>query len=867
MTNVARLDLRSTGGDLRPTGGLARVPVQRGADRHGPGGFLPRPRLLEAFRKAIGGVLTLVTAPVGYGKSVLIDAWLAEGTAPGPVVRIVCAESDREPEFFWRHLVAALRRDVPSLRQTTVALGLADPATPHRLPPDVVDRMALTLRSSDRPVVVVVDEAERLGMLVLEDLEELVRRAGPAIRLVLGSRETPLIRPPHDAIRGSMSRITGQDLAFTVAEARELLERRGVALSDGPLADLVQLTEGWPAVVGRVATDLAASQDPESDVASLLRDSTLTDAPLSDVLDAQPPAVRAFLLRTSIADPLWPGLATALSSEQDATGLLGALLRANLFVAVAPEGPRCYQYQPMLRSLLRSQLEEAAPQEVSRLHLAAARWLQDAGLLSAAATHLTQVGRWSAAAALVVEDLRVGELVWGVGPLAELFAGMPESAAGPEASLVRASLQVSKGEAVAAPGADAILTEADDGSLEHADSLLLSLGVLEVQLARNGSDPEAALLAAHTAQQRLAAQPRELVAARPALVATLLAAEGAAHLRKGHLEEAAYTLTEGLTVAGGEECTPARLACVSRLALTEAIRGRLRQAELHVTAAEALARALGTAPEQQDRAVQVTRAWLHTERYAVGRTRVALQGLPVGPVSAVDPVVTGCTALLRSRLAAAEGNPREAMREIAQIRSESEVLPLPMWLDQRLRSTLASLLAGQDEGAEVAPLPDASGAPVPLDLRVESWLRRASHALSLGETRRARSALEQALHLAEPERLHRPFAEAPPRLRAFLASDNGLRVRRQWLGPLDRSGDLSTEAAGGSSGFAEPLTAKESEVLELLSDLLSTQEIAQAMFVSVNTVRSHVRSILRKLSATRRNEAVRHARDLGLISR
>ena len=119
---------------------------------------------------------------------------------------------------------------------------------------------------------------------------------------------------------------------------------------------------------------------------------------------------------------------------------------------------------------------------------------------------------------------------------------------------------------------------------------------------------------------------------------------------------------------------------------------------------------------------------------------------------------------------------------------------------------------------------------------------------------------------AEFERMRRPFAEAPPRLRRFLCADDGLRARRQWLGPVSRSGEIGGTVEDVST-FLEPLTVKESEVLDLLSALLSTEEIAQTMFVSVNTVRSHVRSILRKLSATRRNEAVRHARDLGLITR
>jgi LuxR family maltose regulon positive regulatory protein len=66
-------------------------------------------------------------------------------------------------------------------------------------------------------------------------------------------------------------------------------------------------------------------------------------------------------------------------------------------------------------------------------------------------------------------------------------------------------------------------------------------------------------------------------------------------------------------------------------------------------------------------------------------------------------------------------------------------------------------------------------------------------------------------------------------------------------------------------GLVEPLTAKEMEVLEHLNGLLDTEEIAEAMVVSVNTVRTHVRHVLRKLGVDRRNAAVRRAWELGLL--
>jgi LuxR family maltose regulon positive regulatory protein len=866
MTLVAPADERSGLQGTRTGGDVAGERDEPGADP------LVRRRLLEALTEAAGHRLTVITAPRGYGKTELLRSWLAAGGAPGPVVRLAWAESDPEPEIFWRHLVVAMRRDAGFLEWASLlSSGLADPASPHRLPADILDRLVAALRRADRPVVLVVDRAERLGLLAMEELEELSRRSGRALRLVVASRETPLLRPPPTAARGSQFRLGREDLAFTAAEAGELLERHGVYLEDSAVTELVAATQGWPAAVRRAAIELAASANPDVDVHELVRRRTLTDVPLGELLDAQQPDVRSFLLRTSIVEPIWPGLATALTADDDATGTLAELLRANLFIRLAPEGGRSYTYEPMFRTLLRSRLEQEAPRDVGRLHLAAARWLAGSGRLTEAARHHIALGRWRDAAALVVEDLRVGELLCGVGPLPELFAALPESAAGPEACVVRACLRLSALHPSERPGlvetamAAASLAEAEDESLDHADSLLLSVALLEVELARQGWDAHTGLLAARTAERLVATQPREVIRARPELVAMLLAGKGTLQLRTGDIEDAATTLADGIAASRGSGSARGLLACESRLALTEAIRGRLGQAEQHASAAESLARDLGSPAEDQDPAVRVARAWLHMERYAVRQARADLQGVAATPLSADDPAVTGAVALVRARLARAEGNPSAAIRMIGEIRSQTDLTSLPTWLDQRLRATSASVLAAMEEGAGAAPLPDLSDTPAPLDLRVETLLRRANRALSRGEARRARSALEQALRLAEPERLRRPVAEAPARVRRFLMSDDGLRARRLWLGPLTRSGVLVGTVE--EVALAEPLTAKESEVLDHLAALLTTEEIAQTMFVSVNTVRSHVRSILRKLSATRRNEAVRHARELGLIGR
>jgi LuxR family maltose regulon positive regulatory protein len=171
------------------------------------------------------------------------------------------------------------------------------------------------------------------------------------------------------------------------------------------------------------------------------------------------------------------------------------------------------------------------------------------------------------------------------------------------------------------------------------------------------------------------------------------------------------------------------------------------------------------------------------------------------------------------------------------------------------------------------PVPTPGGPRSTLTARVDGWLLEAWRRLRNGEEAGAARALDRSLRLAAPERLRRPFREAPQDVRQLLRQHEDLTRQHSWLGPdVAGTGPLPRQRhqlAGPGKGAAtlvvEPLTQKEREVLGHLAELMTTEEIAAAMFVSVNTVRTHVRNILRKLSASRRNEAVRRARELHII--
>ena len=161
----------------------------------------------------------------------------------------------------------------------------------------------------------------------------------------------------------------------------------------------------------------------------------------------------------------------------------------------------------------------------------------------------------------------------------------------------------------------------------------------------------------------------------------------------------------------------------------------------------------------------------------------------------------------------------------------------------------AQRLLWQVRLAEWAAASRNPSAEASLTSRVEAWLLEASRHLSRGEQPAARRAVQRALSLAAPEQLRRPFREATADVRRLLLEEQAVRpparsARRPPARP-DVAGDES------APDLVEQLTEKEREVLGHLAAMLSTDEIAAAMFVSVNTVRTHVRNILRKLGARR----------------
>ena len=881
--------------------------VERFTIPRSPERYLQRPRLLEHLELGAAGPLTLVSAPAGTGKTALVSAWATRAQTQGPVAWVTLEANEQSRTRFWSSFSQGLGRcgvivDLPPARPGSD--GLED---------GHVDAMvsALLAHAEQQPagsVVMVLDCEADISAAVAEDLDRLLHRSAGLLRLVIATRVDPVLPLHRYRLAGTVFEVRMADLAFTLDEARELMGMAGVELSEVALQAIVDRTHGWAAGLRFAAVSLDRHDDQERAALDFCGDvGDVAEYLIAEVLDVQPAGGRQVLLATSIVDVLEPGLSEAIAGPK-AQRALAFLLRGNAFLYEVVDSPNSYTYQPLFRDLLRAQLAYELPERVPELHRAAAAWMADHGLVDEAVRHSAAAGDWEGAARYLIDDLAIGRLLLAGGdPLAEVLMHIPRETEGAAASLVRAALAMDVFDVEAC---EKYLFRAE-GQLDGAPTPRSSAAALALQTVRLThavavGDVELALGAAASAERLLQMQVGERLDEHPELLVIVESGKGAARLATGQLDDAVEAFSAGVRAAERPGCERSLINCLGHLALLAAMRGQLRRAA-DLAARVAVVQQEAHVDPAACPSVAVALAWLNTERYDLPAARRHAQRAADWMPFAHDPTARVMLALVDSRVRHARSDVVGAIARIGAARVEVQVQS--RWLHDLLRIEEAELnvangqpmLAVQmveglsepesPEGVLVlararmatggtfeSPASTLRSAAASLPTRVGGWLFEATCHLDSGDELRAGQALERSLRLAAPERLRRPFREASPQVRRLLRADPLLASEHRWLGAstLEDAHSASqprrdTEPESGtvkpvSNPLLEPLTEKEREVLGHLAALLTTDEIAGAMFVSVNTVRTHVRNILRKLGASRRNEAVRRARELGIIA-
>jgi LuxR family maltose regulon positive regulatory protein len=885
--------------------------TQRGEHLEGPispevsvaRGLLERDDLLQLLDRAVTKRVTVISAPPGSGKTSLLRAWADRSTNLRRVAFVSVDRDQQNAQRFWSAVLDAIRSLARSIDSET------QPAATAALDGDqVVDRVLSEIAEQVEPVVLIIDDLHELRSAdALTQLEHLLAILPSSARVVLSSRRDPPIRLHQLRLAGEIAEIRAGDLQFTERETRELLVASELSLSDAGVAALYQRTEGWAAGLRLAVISLNGHPDPERFVAEFSgTDRAIGEYLMAEMLERQPSEVQSMLLRTSLVDRMNGELADLLAGRSGSEQMLLELEEANAFVVSLDAQRTWFRYHQLLADFLRLELRRTMAEEVPDLHRRAARWFADYGDVVEAVRHTLAAGDWPDAARLLADhsfSLTLDGQEGAIGALLRLF---PEGASvdHPDLALAYAATWLAQGRLEEA-AAQLALAESHVQSTPPARRRRLAVAIASLRLAlarRSGQFTEVMeqvnLLDASTADES-----SDQIAMGSELRGVALMNLGIVETWSRRFDDAERHLSEGAALAEAigrpyleVACRAHRIFPTTLVSLASA-RERGRQA---VALAERygmgdrpiLAPALGAVAfwaiwmgEFDEGESALRRAWevaepqidpaaavllhmvtgqLHAAR---GQHQAALEAFAAGAraqslltgVHALATPVVGWLAATQARL----GMPDEARATLTGFSAEHE----RMGFMHNARAVIS--VAEGDPSTALDLLQDVRDAPPrlgPAFTLVEAHLLAGIAHLSLGDRNAAAAAAEEALAAAEPDRLIFPFAltEAAELLDALPrhATAHGALLA-----------DIVDVLQGTSpSTDREPLTQPEElspselRVLRYLPTNMTRDEIARELYVSINTVNTHVRNIYAKLDARSRSAAVQRARELRLLS-
>jgi LuxR family maltose regulon positive regulatory protein len=864
-----------------------------------PFGLVERPRLADRIARPQEPV-TLVCGPAGSGKTALLSSVLGR-SSDQRVAWVSLEPGDDDPARFWEAILTSLALAGAAPSGSALA-ALAPPVRDSRnaFMPLLVNALA----ELPEPVVLVLDDVHiARSRECLGDLGFLVLHAPGTLRLVLGARADPAIPLHVLRVSGRLVEIRAADLAFTESEAAALFVAHGVDLSDELVAALCARTEGWGAGLRLAAHSLQGRDDPERFVKEFAGDDRVVgDYLLAEVLDRQPPRLRSFLLRTSIVDRVCGDLADALTTQGSSSDILAELERTNGFVLGVDSRREWFRYHLLFAKLLRTRAVRELGNEVPRLHGRAARWYAAHGMGSQALQHAVAAADWDLAVELVAEhwfDLFVRGQGGAIRTLVNVLpAQRQRDDAELAAALACTAFEVGDARAGAVHLEHALAAE-DALPPERRRRYLETLALARLYKARLDGDFETALEVADELLAEAAEHGAWSDDARQALVRASL---GRSALWAFQLDRARSELEHAANQARAAGLDYVTVSAQSALGLLEVMHGGpaaagcareavelaerrgwatiLETAVAH--AALALAAFYDLRPRAAEQHLAQARAALshgrtrhvefmldHLEARLAGSQGRAQEGLRVLDAyevthrrGAPSPYERAALASMRARLLSATGDLDTARETLEPARADA-------WLDAEVTAARLQLAGGDPDAAiETLAQARASGAfGVHTVADLEHIVLEAIAQDTAGAPGRASEAIERALEHAERTGHRWTFVEGGRRVEGLLRA----RIRqgtahRAVAGELlaafeERDCERRTVAP-----LLEPLSERECAILRYLPTTLSNREIAAELFVTTNTVKTHLRSIYRKLDVARRREAVERARDLRLLS-
>jgi LuxR family maltose regulon positive regulatory protein len=885
--------------------------------------LVSRPRLIERLNEGLcsGRKLTLVSAPAGFGKTTLLSEWasqrVGESADRRPVAWLSLDGGDNDPARFWAYFVAALQT-IPGLGETGVgesALAMLRTLQRQTLPVEaILTALINEIATSPTDFILVLDDYHLIQARPIHDaLTFLLDHLPPPMHLALVTRADPPLPIARLRGQGRLIELRQTDLRFTPQEAAEFLNQvMGLSLSTEDVAALESRTEGWIVGLQLAALSLQGRADNHEFITAFSGGHHYVLEYLTEeVVRRQPEPVQRFLVQTSILDRLCGPLCNALTGESDGEAMLAHLRRRNLFILPLDDEHHWYRYHHLFADLLNNLLrKEGPPEYIRELHLRACAWHDENGLAAEAVSHALAAQDLERAAQLIERHslamVTRGELT----TLLRWIDALPDDLAHsrPWLCIHQAWPLTFAGKADAA---EPLLQQIEqqvlpDNLTPESEEILGHVAAMRAMLAVMRGDMLRAIELAHRADELL---PSDNLIPRSIIPYTL----ASAYCAEGELVQASQALTEELKIGRAADNLWTVVRSLCDLADLRIIQGQLRRAtdlcqEALQQAEERGARQFGTvgyvlvklgellrerneliaARDHVLEGVNLMQKWRQPYEMVSGYTALAAvleaQNDAEGALEALQNAeqiqsqhpnyykLNSMVNVCRIRLCLAQGGPEDAARQAMEtqlgetsaliFREQEQMILARVRIAQGRWNEALHLLAQLAEDAE-------SGGRFG---RLLEMLALQAVALQLqGDTAPALIALEKALTVGEPEGYLRVFVDLGVPMATLLqqAAARGSApdyVSRLLVAFGAGEKEIASAALHPSTPFlVESLTRRELEVLQLIGEGYSNQEIAKALVITLNTVKKHASGIYGKLGVRSRTQAVARAQELGLL--
>jgi LuxR family maltose regulon positive regulatory protein len=878
-----------------------------------------RPDLIKRLNNGLNRKLALISAPAGFGKTTLVSAWvdsLRQDTPENNQDKIKIAwlsldEGDNDQTRFLIYLISALRTI-----EENIVIGVLSTLQSPQPPPyeSTLTRMINEIVAIHGCMILVLDDYHLIKEQSVHDaLIYLLENQPPNFHLVIATREDPPLQLARLRARDQLSELRANDLRFTSAEAAEFLNQvMGLNLSEEDIAALETRTEGWIAGLHLAAISMQRLEDTSKFIESFTGSHRLVvDYLIDEVLNQLPESVQTFLLQTAVLNRMNGSLCNALTGQENGQVILEMLEHNNLFIIHLDDERRWYRYHHLFADLLRRRLSQTYPKQSSFLHKRASDWYEQNRFIDEAIEHALHGEAFEKAAELI-EDQFVDKYERGSHTiLRRWMAELPQELifARPHLCILYAWNLFTSGQLDAADRSLQVVENLlEKNQLTETDkrTLLGRASTIWAFIASYSGDMTGTIQYARRALDNLSEV--ELTWRSVASVAL-----GDAFMNQGDMQAAYEARSEALIMTRSTGYAYLHLIANLRLAETLRQQGMLQQV-------------IDICEQQMQRAKKsgisdsVVAGWLLAIWGEVlaelndldGANEKAKKGVELTEAGK-DVAMVGWSNLCLVRVLFSRGDlvdAEEVIQKVEKIASEHD---MPIWIPVQMSAWQIRLWLEQDKLITATRWVEERGLDIDGDLSylyeleylalartliVQEEYQEASRllqrlleaaeigghrsrvieilnlqALSLqkqGDMDQAIATLEKSLTLAEPRGFIRIFVDEGPPMAHLLYEALHRGIEPEYVQQLlaafsvDEPEQIAPPQTTETE-LIEPLSDRELEVLKLLAKGLTNREIADRLYISLNTAKVHVRNINSKLGTNSRSKTVIRARSLGIL--